>query len=63
MIGNLRCQTVADRQEGRDFLQSVGFDIKQGTYEESLDLLDGHYSKKKKFCINTKIMRYAPNCW
>ena len=51
MIGNLRCQIVADIQEGRDFLQSVGFDIRQGTYEDALDLLDYHYGKKENIFV------------
>ena len=47
---NSRSKTVAllraVRQEGRDFLQSVYFDIKQTTYEEILDLLDDHQKIK-----------------
>ena len=44
----------AVRQEGRDFLQSVGFDIRQRTYDEALDLLDDHYSKEDNIFVKTE---------
>ena len=51
---NPRTNTVALLKavglEGRDFLQSVGFDLRQGTCEEALELLDGHYGRGKYFC-------------
>ena len=44
----------AVRQESRDFLQSVGFDLRQGTYEEALDLLDDHYGKEENMFKKTE---------
>ena len=41
-------------KEGRDFLQSVGFDIRQRTYDEALDLLDDHYSKEDNIFVKTE---------
>ena len=52
---NPRSKTVAllraVKQEGKDFLQSVGYDIRQGTYEDALDLLDYHYGKKENIFV------------
>ena len=42
-------------QEGRDFFQSVGFDIRQGTYEEALDFLYDHYGKEENIFVQTQI--------
>ena len=44
----------AVRQENRDFLQSVGFDIRQGTYEEALDLLDDRYDREDNIFVKTR---------
>ena len=46
-------------QEERDFLQSVGFDIRQGTYEEALDLLDDHYGRKENSFVKTQKICYG----
>ena len=46
-------------QEGRDFLQSVGFDIRQGTYEEALDLLDDHYGREENIFVKTQKFCYV----
>ena len=55
---NPRTKTVALLKavglEGRDFLQSVGFDLRHGTCEEALELLDGHYGREENIFVKTQ---------
>ena len=53
-VGFSRPCGKAFRQEGRDFLQLVDFDIRQGAYEEALDLLDDHYGRGKHIFVKTQ---------
>ena len=62
LILELNCLKAAG-QEDRDFLQSVSFDIGQGSYKEELTLLDDHDGRKENFWDNTKILFCVPNYW
>ena len=50
-INNPRIKTVALLRavghEGRTFLQSVGFNIRESSYEKAFALLDDHYGRKE----------------
>ena len=53
-INNPTIKTVvllrALEHEGRTFLQSVGFNMRESSYEKAFALLDDNYGKKKFFC-------------
>ena len=43
----------AVKLEGRAFLQSVGFDIKQSSYEKAFTLLDDHYGREENTLLSS----------
>ena len=40
-------------QEGRDFFTSVGFDMRQGSFDRAFTLLDEHYAREENMFIKT----------
>ena len=41
--------------EGRAFVQSIDFDMRQGSNKKAFDQLDNHQCRKKTFCIFAEI--------
>ena len=40
--------------EGRDYLRSVGFNLKQGEFEKAFNLLDEHYARRENIFVRTQ---------
>ena len=59
LISRIVALLGAVRKEGKDFLQSVGFDIRQGTYKKALNLLDDHYGRKESIFVKTQKFCFA----